>query len=487
MFSLSRRRLATHLLAIVLLILAHCSSSIATRPLTGTGFAASNTTWHVPGDFPDIQLALDAAAAGDTILVEQGTYAASLNFQGKAVAVKSVRGPAVTTIMATGGTAVTIGPQGMLDGFTISNGVASFGAGMMVLGTGTVIRGNIFTNNTETSGGFGAGIGGNGASPLIERNIFRNNSCDNQFLSGVVTFVNESSPRIENNIFENNPCRALNMTLPVGNKPVVVNNTIIGNDAGIRIDGRIPTAAQVYRNNIIVDNTIGLQVDFGSPANNPTWENNLVFGNTSNYEGIADQTGIKNNISADPQFVDASSGRYELHITSPAIDAGSNSGCPASDVSGIARPQGLLCDIGAHEVIQAHISFAADSLNAGEGVGAITSTVKLDQMLPVTMTVDYTTADTGQPFSATAGQDYLTSTGTLTFTPGIIVQSFQISIIDDDLVEFDEQARLVLSHAVAPNIILHVAPPATLTIVNNDHRVYLPNILRATSLSGAPD
>jgi hypothetical protein len=34
---------------------------------------------------------------------------------------------------------------------------------------------------------------------------------------------------------------------------------------------------------------------------------------------------------------------------SPAIDAGSNTGCPALDERGVARPQGTACDIGAYE------------------------------------------------------------------------------------------------------------------------------------------
>jgi len=35
---------------------------------------------------------------------------------------------------------------------------------------------------------------------------------------------------------------------------------------------------------------------------------------------------------------------------SPAIDAGTNSGCPATDQRGVSRPQGQICDIGAFEV-----------------------------------------------------------------------------------------------------------------------------------------
>jgi hypothetical protein len=40
---------------------------------------------------------------------------------------------------------------------------------------------------------------------------------------------------------------------------------------------------------------------------------------------------------------------YSLQPDSPAIDAGTNAGCPASDQRGFAWPFGARCDIGAFE------------------------------------------------------------------------------------------------------------------------------------------
>jgi predicted outer membrane repeat protein len=40
-----------------------------------------------------------------------------------------------------------------------------------------------------------------------------------------------------------------------------------------------------------------------------------------------------------------------LASTSPAIDAGTNTGCPTTDARGVSRPQGTSCDIGAYEYV----------------------------------------------------------------------------------------------------------------------------------------
>ncbi len=321
----------------------------------GSGGLASAATFHVPGDFPTIQQALDAVASGDTVLVHPQTWVGSLQFRGKDVTLQSTDGPQATEIRGNGGTTIDIGPLGAVVGFSVTQGSAPFGAGMAVHGSGTRIQGNVFQDNFQGAGGFGAAIGGNGASPTIEANRFRRNHCDSQFLSGVVAFVNSSSPRIVNNVFEDNDCRGINMTLPAGNGPEVINNTLVRNPVGIRIDRRVNTSAQIYRNNAIVGNQVGLQVEFGTEADNPTWQNNLLFDNGVNYQGIADQTGSAGNLAVDPRFADIAGGDYHLLAGSPAIDAGSSVGAPATDFDGRTRPfdgdgdGNALVDIGAFE------------------------------------------------------------------------------------------------------------------------------------------
>lgn len=301
-------------------------------------------TINVPADELTIQAAIDAAVDGDAIEVAPGTYFENINFNGKAITLTSTGGPKVTFIDGGNvGTVVTFntgeGLGSALRNFTIKNGFASFGAGISILGASPTIVGNIFEDNNQSAGGFGAGISGNVSSAVVVGNIFRNNDCDNQHLSGVITFVNSSSPLIANNILEDNTCRAINVNPVAGTEPKILNNTIVGNRVGIRVDRRIDSFFYLFSNNIIVGNGIGLEVDFGTEAFNPTWQNNLVFGNDIDYEIIADQTGINGNISDDPLFADELAGDYRLQIGSPAAEAGDNTvpSLPGQDFLGNPR------------------------------------------------------------------------------------------------------------------------------------------------------
>jgi hypothetical protein len=299
--------------------------------------SASAATRRVPEDVPTIQAALDASASGDRVIVGPGTWAENLDFGGKNVTLESANGPAVTIIQAPGGIAVSIGPDGALVGFTVTGADTAFDTLIEVNGAGTRIARNVIRDNRQDFGELGAGIRGNGASPVIDGNVFRGHNCDSQFLSGVVAFVNVSSPVIVNNVCEDNSCRAINMTLPSEAAPRVINNTIILNLVGIRVDRRIGTASQIHRNNIEVANTVGLQVDFGSEGENPVWQHNLVHANETDYSGLVDPTGTDGNLSADPQFVDVVAGDYRLEPGSPAIDAGALVLVPPTDFDGVPR------------------------------------------------------------------------------------------------------------------------------------------------------
>jgi hypothetical protein len=93
--------------------------------------SAQAKTIRVPGDFPTIQKAMDAAVSGDTVLVAAGTYKGAgnknLDFKGKAITVTSDKGAALTIIDCEGvgrGFYFHSGEtsKSVVSGFTIING-----------------------------------------------------------------------------------------------------------------------------------------------------------------------------------------------------------------------------------------------------------------------------------------------------------------------------------------------------------------------------
>lgn len=161
----------------------------------------------VPGDYPSIQEAIDAAGHGDTVVVEAGTYYENIDFRGKRITVRSTRPGdwkvvAETVIHGSGrGSTVTF-QEGeyagtVLEGFTITGGSGTpavynspeggseekgyAGGGILVVGRGIpTIRGNLIKGNGMQSDGaqgqvVGGGIFVRSASPVIENNIIEKN------------------------------------------------------------------------------------------------------------------------------------------------------------------------------------------------------------------------------------------------------------------------------------------------------------------------
>jgi hypothetical protein len=97
------------------------------------------------------------------------------------------------------------------------------------------------------------------------------------------------------------------------------------------------------------------------------------------------------------------------------------------------------------------------------GSPAATFTVSMPVAVPEggTVTVNYTTADG----SATAGEDYQPTSGTLTFTAGQSSRTIVVPVIPDDFDELDETFTMNLSNAEGAVI---VAAQGTATILDDD-------------------
>ena len=108
------------------------------------------------------------------------------------------------------------------------------------------------------------------------------------------------------------------------------------------------------------------------------------------------------------------------------------------------------------------VDFDSPVHNIGEDDGSATITVTLSAASGKTVTVQYATSDG----TATAGDDYTSASGILTFTPGVTSQSFDVIIGDDGLDENDETITLTLSNA--SNATIGGDNPATLTIEDDE-------------------
>lgn len=89
-------------------------------------------------------------------------------------------------------------------------------------------------------------------------------------------------------------------------------------------------------------------------------------------------------------------------------------------------------------------SLAVGDLSVAEGSSGTTEaafTVRLDAPSAAPVTVAYATADG----TATSGDDYASTSGTLTFAPGVVSQTLPVTVTGDDLFEGDETFRVELS------------------------------------------
>ena len=87
-------------------------------------------------------------------------------------------------------------------------------------------------------------------------------------------------------------------------------------------------------------------------------------------------------------------------------------------------------------------SVSIDSVTVNEGTGSATLTLTLSAVSGLPVTVDYALA----PGSATAPQDYIASTGTITFAPGVATRTIVVPIVNDTTYEGAESFSATLSN-----------------------------------------
>nr|HPQ41072.1 right-handed parallel beta-helix repeat-containing protein [bacterium] len=172
------KRQYLHILGIILAGFALCAGDVAVAAV-----------WYVPGDFPDLRTAYDAANGHDTIIVRPGYYAGDnwteLFFFDKPVKIISEAGPAATVLDGRGIDRALhfrdLYDDSMLfEGFTITNCVGYYlGAVTFHENSSGTLRNCIIENCRATRDelpvvGEGGGLRIWGSSPVIEDVIIRN-------------------------------------------------------------------------------------------------------------------------------------------------------------------------------------------------------------------------------------------------------------------------------------------------------------------------
>lgn len=169
----------------------------------------------VPNQYGTIQGAINAASNGDIIVVFNGSYGGNINYNGKAITVRSLNGAAFTSIVGTGSTSVVSfvngeGSSSRLRGFTITNGIGTtynneqYGGGIICSGSSPLINLCHITDNSATKGG-GIACVSDSAPNIDNNNIYDNTATISG--GGIYAYDNlevEAAFEIENNdIYEN--------------------------------------------------------------------------------------------------------------------------------------------------------------------------------------------------------------------------------------------------------------------------------------------
>ncbi|MBA4373853.1 MAG: hypothetical protein C0402_13460 [Thermodesulfovibrio sp.] len=243
----------------------------------------------------------------------------------------------------------------MLDGFTITGGnadaaaphdrgggITNYSGSPSVAGGSPTIRNVTLSSNHATYGG---GIYNYLCSPLIAGVTFSGNSAT----SGGGIYSNTSNPAITNTTFNANSATSSGGAIfNSGSSPAITNATFSGNSAATSGGGIYNQASSspAIINSIFWGNTAPTGPQISNTSSTPSVTYSVVEGG---YSGAG-------NISADPLLDPAGlrdnggqTRTLALLSGSPAIDAGNNVSCPATDQRGITRPQGSYCDMGAFE------------------------------------------------------------------------------------------------------------------------------------------
>ncbi len=234
---------------------------------------------------------------------------------------------------------------------------APIGGGMYNNSSDYVLTNVAFTGNLSDQGG---GTNDVSSNPLLTNVTFKNNFSTTD--GGGMYLQIYSSPTLTNVTFGGNT--AVNYGGGIFTRsystPALINVTINANGAsyygGLYI---VDNSTVLLKNSLIANNAVYECYTDGTSSLNSASSNNLI-------EDSATACGLTNGVNGNIVGLDplvsalqnhgGFSETFALQMSSPAIDTGTNSGCPATDQRGVTRPKDgnsdsdVICDIGAYEI-----------------------------------------------------------------------------------------------------------------------------------------
>lgn len=225
----------------------------------------------------------------------------------------------------------------------------------------STIAGN--TSSAGASGAFGEGGGikaNSTATTILTSNVSENHvTAANDGSAGGGIFQSQGSLAIVNSTVSGNTASGTSSSSGAGIFLIdaalqATNSTIASNIvSGAGSGGNLlagGTATFRPRNTIVADGSAGTSQNcsFGPDATTQSQGNNLETLNDCGFTAAGDLRNTDPQLGS-PQDNGGPTETRAIPPESPAINAGTNTGCPATDQRGVARPQDVICDIGAFE------------------------------------------------------------------------------------------------------------------------------------------
>jgi CSLREA domain-containing protein len=323
------------------------------------GFAANYTITLAPafGQLPNVtsQITVNGRGAAATVIQAHASpntattrvflIGSAANLTLNALTIRNGRCNGSCVLAGeSGGGIYNTGTLTLRNSVIAANWVGNIGGGIYNGGTLIVTR-STFSGNS--AGGYGGGIylGASAATAHVTSSTFSGNSSANRGggigSSGTLTVMNSTFSGNSASVAGGGIDNAAGMT-------TVTNSTFSGNSAGIAGGGIYKfggTGPVTLKNTIVANSPAGGNCS-GDITNSGS---NLDSGATC---GWGSNNGSQSNTNPRLGPLANNGGPTQtmaLLAGSPAIDAGANAGCPATDQRGVTRPQGSQCDIGAYE------------------------------------------------------------------------------------------------------------------------------------------